>query len=87
MKNDKGGMPRLANRCTAPVAVPAEYDPTGGDGYRPGTKDVISEGVGAGLIDEDDWNAIAERAKTVPNLRAAVLGNLEGTPVVSRCED
>lgn len=76
MKNDHGGMPCPANRRTAPVAVPADYDPTGEDGYRPGTKDVISEAVGAGLIDEDDWNAIAERAKTVPTLWAAVLGNL-----------
>lgn len=52
-------------------ARPGQHDPTGGDGYRRGTRDVIERAVGEGLLDEDDWNALVERARNVPDLLAA----------------
>ena len=58
----------------AEVAVPAQSDPTGGDGYIRGTRDTIERAVGEGLLGEEDWNAIVEAAKTHPALLAIVPG-------------
>jgi hypothetical protein len=61
--------PMLLERLTD-LAAPAERDPSGGDGYRRGTRDEIERAVGEGLLNEDDWNAIAERAQRYPDLLA-----------------
>ena len=52
------------------IAVPARVDPTGGDGYLPGTRNAIEAAVQDGLLDEDDWDAIVTRVAKCPALRA-----------------
>lgn len=52
------------------VAVPARADPTGGDGYIRGTRDVLERAVREGLLTEADWDAIRDRAITCPALLA-----------------
>ncbi len=55
-------------------AVPARADPTGGDGYIAGTRDVIEGAVREGLLNEADWNAVVARAETSPALLAIHRG-------------
>lgn len=57
------------------VAVPAQSDPTGGDGFISGTRDRIERAVREGLLNEADWNAIVARAVTCPELLAIVPGD------------
>ena len=52
------------------IGIPAITDPTGGDGYIPGTRDVLEKAVGEALLDEDDWDALVtelgEQLRAVP---------------------
>lgn len=52
------------------VAVRPQAEPTGCDGYRLGTRDVLERAVGEGLLTEVDWDAIVARSATCPELLA-----------------
>ena len=56
------------------VAVPAQSDPTGGDGYISGTRDRIERAVRDGLLTEADWDAVVARTLTCPALLAIEPG-------------
>lgn len=61
----------LLDRLCA-VAVPARYDPTGGEGYLPGTIDSLQRAVADGILGEIEWASVLERAESYPDLVAVL---------------